>query len=170
MDNETIIIMCILVAIVVVPIAFLKLWHRPSRLTLIRDTSHKQETDTVLTKAEILEEVFRLEGIIHTALRSSQQVTIAECNLISRKVNPFHQGAFPIVEGTSDREINKWLKHPYMNTPMPDPMIIAMAEQTPVPPKTIENILKRLLQESYDSYLRIAEERLKSRLSTTGAR
>ena len=173
MDTETIIILCILAAMVVVPIAFLKLWHRQPRLALIgrkTTTNHQQKNEQTLSKAEILEELFKLNEIVRLMLRSSEHLTTSESNLISRKINPLKHSTFPIVEGASDKEINKWLNHPGMNIPMPDPMIMSMAEQTPVPPKTIENILKRLLQESYDSYLRIAEERLKSRITTQGVR
>jgi hypothetical protein len=171
MEKETIIILCILVAMVVLPIVFIKFWHRPSRLTLIggrATTSHPHKNELTFSKAEILEEFFKLNEMVRLMLLSSEHLTIAENNLISRKVNPLRQGAFPIVKGASDKEINKWLNHPGMNLPMPDTMIMSMAEHTPVPPNTIENILKRLLQDNYDSYWRMAEERLKSRITTIG--
>ena len=166
MEKETIIILCILVAMVVAPIAFLKFWHRPSRLTLVGDnetTSHNQRPDLEVTKGKILDEMCKMQsGVMVTRLAQGKGLSEAEINILKYKANPFHSGAFRVAETANEDEINKWLKHPMVNHPWSGSFVMDMAAQTPIPVKMMERILRKLLQDNYDSYWKKAEEKVRS--------
>ena len=65
------------------------------------------------------------------------------------------------METANENEINKWLKHPMVNHPWPDSFVMSIAAQTPIPVVTMERILRKLFQEDYDVYWKMAEERVK---------
>lgn len=170
MGKETIIILCILVAMVVAPSAFLKLWHRPSRLTLVGDnetTSHNQRPDLEVTKGKILDEMCKMQsGFMVTRLARGKELSQAEINILKYKANSFYSGAFRVTETVNENEIKKWLKHPMVNHVWPDSFVMSMAAQTPVPAKMMERILRKLLQDNYGSYWKKAEEKVRSRNAT----
>lgn len=118
-----------------------------------------------VSKAEILEELCQLEGMFRISFRGASRLTHGESNIIARKVNPLFRGSrvFPVSEEASEEEINRWVNHPLINIPLPDTFVMSMAAQTPVPVVTMERILRKLLQEDYDIYWKIAEERTKSK-------
>ncbi len=117
-----------------------------------------------VSKAEVLEEMFRLPDVVRMGLLPSRKGFIgAEANVIIQKVNPLNIGAFPIKEEANEDQINEWLKHPQIDCLLPDDFIMSMASHTPLPVEMAERILRKLLQEKYDTYLRMAEERIRSR-------
>ena len=71
--------------------------------------------------------------------------------------------AFPVVEEANEEEISEWLNHPSINVPLPDTVLMGIAAQTPIPAATMERILRKLLQEDYDLYWRMAEAQVKSK-------
>ena len=117
-----------------------------------------------VSKAEVLEEMFRLPDVVRMGLLPSRKGFIdAEANVIIQKVNPLNVGAFPIREEANEDQINEWLKHPQIDCLLPDDFIMSVASHTPMPVEMAERILRKLLQEKYDTYLRMAEERIRSR-------
>jgi len=171
MDTETVIILLILAAFVVIPIVFVKLWHRPSRFMPVGgDTtaSHKQQPDLEITKAEILNEICNMQsGFTVTRLARGKELSQAEINILQYKANPFRSGAFRVMEKVNEDEINKWLNHPMINHPMPDSFVMSMAAQTPIPVKMMERILRTLLQEDYEMWWEKAEARVRSKKWTS---
>lgn len=171
MENETIIILCLFVVMLVVPILFVKLWHRQSRFTLFEHsastTSPERETDMAVPKSEILNEMCKMQsGFMVTRLARSKGLSEAEINILKYKANPFYSEAFRVTEKASEDEINRWFRHPMIACPMPDPFVMSIAAQTPVPAKIMERILRKLLQDKYDSYWNMAEEGLKPKTTT----
>ncbi len=120
-------------------------------------------------KAEVLEEMCKLEDMFGMSFHGvAKGLTWAEANIIGRKVNPLFDGlinprAFPVMEGANEAEIDKWLKDPRINCPLPDDFMMSIAARTPVPVGMIERILRTLLQEKYGAYWKMAEERVVSR-------
>ncbi len=49
----------------------------------------------------------------------------------------------------------------------PDSFVMSMAAQTPMPAKMMEVILRKLLQDNYDSYWKKAEEEVRSKKATS---
>jgi len=124
-----------------------------------------------VSNAEILEEICQLEGMLTISFRGASRLTHAESNIIARKVNPLFRGLswstlFPVTEEANEEEITKWLNHPLINTPLPDTFVMNMAAHTPIPVATMERILRKLLQEDYDMYWRMAEARVRSKKQT----
>ncbi len=131
-----------------------------------REATEEEETKPDVSKAEILEEIFRLEGTLRMSIRGGKHLSRAESNIITKKVSyarlqPWSR-VFPVIEGASEDEINKWLNNPSMNVLLPDPIVMSMAAYTPVPVVTMERILKKLLQENYDMFWRQAEANVMS--------
>jgi hypothetical protein len=119
-----------------------------------------------VSKAEILEEICQLEGMIGIWVRGVSRLSYAESNIIYRKVNPLRRHPlkpFPVMEEANEEEINKWLNHPLINVPLPDDIVMVMAAQTPIPVATMERMLRKLLQDDYDGYWRMAEAQVMSK-------
>jgi hypothetical protein len=119
-----------------------------------------------VSSAEVLEEMCRLEDMFGISIHGvGKGLTYAEANIIGRKVNPLFRGSrsFPVSEDASEEEINRWLNHPLINVPLSDTFVMSMATQTPIPASTMERILRTLLQEDYDMYWKMAEERIRSK-------
>jgi len=128
----------------------------------------KSKPESRVSKTEILEEMCQLDAMLRISLLGASGLTHAEANIIKRKVNPlfrspFGSRVFPVTEETDEKEINKWLNHPLVNVLLPDTFVMNMAAQTPIPAVTMERILRKLLQDDYDMYWKIAEERVKSK-------
>ncbi len=111
MDTETVIILLILAACIVIPVVFLKLWHRPTRFTLVgEDTtaSHRQQVDLEITKAKILDEMCKMQSSFAiTRLARDKGLSQAEINILRYKANPFRSGAFRVTETANENEIEK---------------------------------------------------------------
>lgn len=121
-------------------------------------------TEFNVSNAEILNEMCKMQsGFVVTRLAQGKGLSQAEINILQYKANPFHSGAFRVMETANEDEINKWLKHPMVNHPWPDGFVMSMAAQTPIPVKMMERILRKLFQEDYDMHWKMAEERVKSK-------
>jgi hypothetical protein len=127
------------------------------------------EPEPKVSKAEILEEMCQLEGMLAKHLRGGSRLTHAESNILGRKIvmkrlSLFGGGTlFPVSDTASEEEIDQWLNHPLLNIPLPDPVVMNMAANSPVPTATMERILRKLLQEDYDMHWRMAEARVRSK-------
>jgi hypothetical protein len=134
-------------------------------LSLDTDAGYQAQDDSKATKAEILEQMCQLEGMFRISFRGATRLTYGESNIIGRKVNPLFKGSrvFPVSEDANEEEIQRWLNHPMINVPLPDSFVMSMAAQTPVPVTMMERILRKLLQEDYDTYWKMAEERIRSK-------
>lgn len=128
-----------------------------------------EDSKPSFSKAEVLEEMCRLEDMFRISFKSREKgLTYAEANIIMRKVNPLFDGlinprAFPVVEEANEEDINKWLTNPVINCPLPDVFMMNIAARTPLPAEVMERMLRTLLQENYDTYWKLAEERVRSR-------
>ncbi len=185
MDTETIIILAILVSLVVLPLLIVQAIFRPRPSVLDRlEQRFKEEKDSKIVsrwpeilsvplsstseKARVMEEMLRSSGFFLKVRRSTGSgLSMAEVNILMRKANSFYSRAFPIRDDASQQELDRWLSNPAFNSHQGDPMLLNIASYTPIPTKTMERMLKRLLGESYHDFYRKAKEELarKDRLS-----
>ena len=126
-------------------------------------SSREEMVKPQVSRAEVLEEMFKLPETFSVGLIPSKKgFTGAEANVIISKVNPLIVGAFPVKDEANENQINEWLKHPLINCPLPDELMMSVASHTPMPVEMAERILRTLLEEKYDTYWGMAEERLRS--------
>jgi len=121
-----------------------------------------------VSKAEVLEEMCRSRDILKFALRAREQgLNDAEANIINTKVIKWSllgRTVFPVTEDANRDEITKWLEHPQINCIMPNEFVMASASRTPIPVEMMERILRKLLKEKFDTYYRMAEEQIRSKI------
>jgi len=118
-------------------------------------------------KAEVLEEMCRSSDMVKFALRAKEQgLSDAEANIMNDKVmKGFLIGhtVFPVSEDSNGDEITKWLNHPQINCIFPNELVMASASRTPIPVEMMQQILRKLLKDEFDTYYRLAEGQLRSK-------
>lgn len=135
-------------------------------MTFDLDIAIEDKPKPDVSYAEILDEVCKMQGGFRvTRLAQGKGLSEAEMNILQYKANPFHSGAFRVMETADENEINKWLRHPMVNHPWPDSFVMSMAAQTPIPVKMMEKMMRKLLREDYEEAFRKAEARIMARKS-----
>jgi hypothetical protein len=121
-----------------------------------------------VSKAEVLEEMCRSSDMVKFALRAREQgLNDAEANIMNTKVIKgilLGRTVFPVAEDANGDEITKWLKHPQINCILPNEFVMASASRTRIPVEMMERILRKLLKEDFDTYYRMAEEQIRSKI------
>jgi len=111
-----------------------------------------------ISDAEVLDEMCQMQSsVMVTRLAHGKGLSQAEINILRYKADPFHSGAFRVMETAEENEISKWLRHPVLNHPWPDSFVMSMAAQTPIPVKMMEKMMKKLLREDYEEAFKKAE-------------
>lgn len=140
-------------------------------IQLFKKEGHLELPNTkkpTVSKAEVLEEMWKLEDVVKIGLLPrAEELTYGEKNLIMRKVHSslglVGTKAFPVTDEANEAEIDKWLKDPRINSPLPDDFMMSAAAGTAVPVEIMERILRTLLKEKYDTYWVMAEEQIRSK-------
>jgi len=94
-----------------------------------------------VTRAEILEEMCRLDWIVRETLRAGGRLNDAEGTILMQK-SLFGRTVFPVTDTNEDEEIKRWLNTPTLRV---------LIRSVPIDYATMEGILKKALQESFDS-------------------
>ncbi|MFC2062599.1 hypothetical protein ACFLS8_01425 [Chloroflexota bacterium] len=157
MDTETIIIIVILVLMVLLPIVVLGILHKGG----ISISFCRSDPSSASTKAKVLQEIIRIVGPIKMIkFNHNSGLSHGEFNMLMHKANPFYARGFPIRGDAKSRDLYEWINNPGINRLIPDGLLLSMAAHTPVPVKTMEKLLKNLLQSNYDMYYRNARKQL----------
>ena len=101
-------------------------------------------------KVEVLEEMCRQDGISTIAVRAGCSLSQPERNLLMRK---YLEGrySFPISDSAGNEGIKLWLSNPLINLTYTS-VVVDTA--------TMESMLRKVFQEKYEHYYRLAQARL----------
>jgi hypothetical protein len=113
-----------------------------------------------IPKAKILEEICH-SGIFRKTMRgSSKGLTWGEIQVLQSKAFPIQIDpiVFPIKDKANPKEIEQWMNHPRINVPDADLVLLrAVSASVAIPTKTMEGILRRLLDDQFGFYYNSAK-------------
>lgn len=134
---------------VVGPIAFLKIIGGGGGISFGKGRTRASEAETKVSEAEILEEMCLLSWIALGMRRAGDRLSDAERTLLTKKI--VGGSSFFRVSNTEKGEgIKEWLSNPFSRV-----LIQSMSIDCP----TMEGILRKVLQESFDSSYQTAKGR-----------
>jgi len=130
------------------------------------DTASEDILEPYVSEAEVLDELCKMLGSFRVArLARGKGFSEAEINILRYKANSSHSGAFPVMEIADENEINKCLRHPMVNHPWPDNFLMSTAAQTPIPLKIMKKMMRKLLREHYEEFVKKAKVQVMARKS-----